>query len=215
MSKIYRYYGFILLVALIATGCKKEEIIEYPVNFYEDRIEVKSATRMFTHTGEIKDQAQIAAFIKDVPYFNAENNPMETGSPAITFLSGEELLVRDTQQKFTIQRKGKQFLFYSTESGFSSESRLARIRYDFLKHRHPQASQGSWGYISKSVLVANGNLSELKFSLLAYQIFTSDNRGSSTTSSLANNEFNEQVLATLKPGEQIAIKEYYLVCKAK
>lgn len=60
---------FILLIITFA-GCKKNDILEYPINFYGDKIVVQSKTRLFSKNGEIKDPAKIADFTAGLEEFS-------------------------------------------------------------------------------------------------------------------------------------------------
>lgn len=215
---------FILMVIAVA-GCKKDDTVTYPINYYGDRIEVQSKTRLFSKNGEIKDPIQIAEFTAGVEQFSdviPEASAVEKNVLAATLLSFNEARFGENPEKFSIEKKDNQYLFYAaTEYRFTSEIEIltqlgkhSRKTNTFEPH---QAWQTTWTYLGHEVKVAYGNQKELRFPRLAYYLAKKSDNGitSYAYGGWFNNEFNEGALAYLREGELLAIKVYDVVCKSR
>lgn len=207
------------LTVLLFTNCKKndaEKPIVFPVTFYAEKLEVTSGVRMFTKDGEIKDQQTIGKFVKNVIYFNLEQEQNDIGSEIITFLSKEKAyFTGNDASKFDVAQSGSQFLFTSEMKYISAPSNQNHFTNHILKHRNVKTDGGFASREAREVRVAYGNYQQIKSPILAYHTFSGNANNYFKLGGSTYNEFNEGVLAYMKTGDTIAVKSYQVVCNAK
>ena len=210
---------FLSLTVLLLTNCKKndtEKPIVFPVTFYVEKLEVTSGVRMFTKDGEIKDQQKIGNFVKNVVYFNLEQEQSDIGTEAITFLSKEKAyFTGNDASKFDVIQMGPQFLFTSEMKYLSAPSNQNDFTKHILKHRNVKTDGGFASSEAREVRVAYGNYQQIKFPILAYHTLSGNANSYFKLGGSTFNEFNEGVLAYMKTGDTIAVKSYQVVCIAK
>lgn len=215
--RIYAHIVLFLAVVLLA-ACKKNssEKTAYPVNFYAEGVEVQTATRMYTKTGEIKDPKKIKQLTQSVSYFFAEENQPGKGALILTFQSKDSVLFVSNDFKFKVQQTGEQFFFTSSLSHIQPPPAFDHIRYHLLKHENVVTSPGA--ITSREVRIGYGNYQQLRFPLFAYRISSSPDgtpRSLFRFDGLVNNEFNESSLTMLGAHDTIAVKTYTLTLKAR
>ncbi len=222
----------ILAIAIVGVqSCKKgDDSIIFPLEVYGTKVEVSSATRLFTKDGEIKDARKIAKFVDKSEYFQTEDNKNALGRLAMTFLSKDSVLFDGDSNRFGVSQNGNQFIFTSSKAflPIATNSLTDHILAQLFKHKNVVSDvtipvfNGSGGYIAKGlreVRVAYGNFVELKFPLLAYsaksKVGTEDAYSVASNSGLTNNELDVTAPSYLKGNDTLAVKLYMLTCRKK
>jgi hypothetical protein len=210
---------FLTLTVLLLTNCKKkdtEKPIVFPVTFYAEKLQVTSIIRMFTKDGEIKDQQKIERFVKNVIYFNLEQEQNDIGSEAVTFFSKEKAYFSGNEASiFDVTQSGQQFLFTSEMKYILAPSNQNDFTKHIFKHRNVKTDGGFASSEVREVRVAYGNYQQIQFPILAYHTFSGNLNTSFKLGGTTFNEFNEGVMAYMKTGDTIAIKSYKVICVAK
>lgn len=210
---------FLFYITGIITGCKKEDddrSVVFPLQFYTEKAEVSSSTRVFTKDGEIKDAEKIAKFPANSAYFHAEDDFTGFGGLYLTFSSKEKAVFGDgnSTSQFVVVQSGNQFLFTSEMKSVIPENQNA-LTYDIFKYQHVVGAVPFGGSIVSEMRVGYGDYKEIRFPILAYYLLVRNGSAVSMSSGLTNNELNEAVLAKLKNNDTLAVKVYMMTCKAK
>lgn len=208
-----------VLITLVITSCKKnnEKPVTYPLNFYAERIEIVSETRMFTQDGEIKDAQKIAEFTASMDdYFKAENNIDNKGELYVTFLSKEKAIFEGNNYEFEVSQNGDQHLFTSElKTIIPPKVNDSFIDY-ILKYQSVVTDGTGSGLTLREMKVGYGNYQEIRFPVLVYATTQGiEGQFIHKTKMITNNEFNESVISQLRANETLAVKTYMVICKAK
>lgn len=117
----FRFPIFIVAAffAFLFNSCKKEKDapLVFPLNFYTEKVEVKTATKMFKAAGQVTNGAEISTVLTGIDNFDLEKQRIDKDKIVITFNSESQATISDGNRKFSIEKNGNQFLFYS-ESDF-------------------------------------------------------------------------------------------------
>jgi hypothetical protein len=193
----------------------------FPLNFYTEKVEVKTATRMFKAAGQVTNGAEISTVLTGIDNFDLEKQRIDKDKIVITFNSQSEAIIGNAGWKYSIVKNDNQFLFYS-ESGSvvaenpyfpSSALYRAMLRYiDKIDNSSPWLPP-----LTRDVRVAYGDQKELRLAALAYHIYRAAERGGSYSysSGLTFNEFDAEVVTKLKNDDYIVVKEYQIVLRSR
>jgi hypothetical protein len=230
MDKRLRALIFVLSSLALLSACNKEEKVEvpkeFPVLLRAERLEVRAETRLFANNQEIKDKSIIQQFeekedlaeLFEAAYESniAQNTLRFDSESQAHFYDGD-----DTGKKFSLQRKGTRFLFYSLDAITMNpllpptNSSLGYY-YVMLDYMDTWSGTGNDGLrSSRTVRVAHGNFKVLKVSAFAYamNLHSLSDNGSIPVKSRGYffNEFNPEVVKYLKTNDTLAVKEYSLI----
>ena len=208
-----------VLITLVITSCKKnnEKPVTYPLNFYAERIEVVSETRMFTQDGEIKDAQKIAEFTANMDdYFKAENNLYDKGELYVTLTSKEKAIFKGYNYGFDVSQNGDQHLYKSEAKIILPPIINDHFTSHILKHQSATTEIPGSGRILREMRVSYGDEKEMQFPIIAYATLSVvEEHTIIKTGRISNNEFNESVISQLRANETLAVKTYMVICKAK
>ena len=232
--KAFLKFSILALLTIVIVGfnsCKKEDDTAiFPLEIYVTKLEVSSATRLFTKDGEIKDAKKIARFVEKSESFHAEDSYSGLGQLAITFLSKDSAFFENKDYRFGVNKNGNQFIFTSARAYLQpiGNSLTEHILVHLFKHRNVAGSvtipvfngNGSETVSGvKEVRVAYGNYVELKFPMLAYsaksKVGTEDAYSVANNSGIINNELDTSAPSYLTGNDTLAVKLYMVTCKKK
>ena len=210
MKKLF----YILLIGSLLYACGKEEIGIFSVKLVSHSIIEISPTRLFTDGKEVFNAAVINKFTEDYrEHFNInQNNTSIAGKYSLIFVS-KDSAVFGNSFGCTVHKNGKQFLFYSPlEKYYNSASFEACSRYNILKYTaEKKPSSLPNGYITREVQVGYGSYLSIEMSYLIYKVVVPP-YGSHFSMCAAGvlNEFNENIIPSIRSNDTIAVKEYRL-----
>lgn len=218
----------IVIVAL--NSCKKDDDATiFPLEVYNSKIEVSSATRLYTKNGEIKDAQKVAKFVEKLDVFHAENDKSGIGTLAMTFVSADSVFFGSDKNRFGVSKNRDQFIFTSANAYFTpnNNSLLDHILVNLFKYRNVVGTytipnfNGTYTVVNgkKEVRVAYGNYRLLKFPMMAYRVKSKLGSGDAysvaSQGGVINNELDESVISSLKGNDTLAVKMYTVTCRRK
>ncbi|MEJ2882212.1 hypothetical protein [Pedobacter sp. GR22-6] len=212
-------FAICALFGLLMNSCTKDNEQVFPVKFYPESIEVKSAARMFRSTGEVKNAMEISTALNGTPYFSLEKEPFDKNELALTFTTEDSVVIGNSDLKFSVKRDGKQFLFYSKATirvDADPRNPNGTTLWHLLKYTYNGVPISRWNTaLTKETRVAYGNFKEIRLSAMAYLILRSSQGSVSSNSGLTFNEFNSESATKLQPDETVIVKEYELVLRSR
>ena len=231
MKTFLKFRTLILLsiVVVALNSCKKDDDATiFPLEVYNSKLEVSSATRLYTKNGEIKDAQKVAKFVEKLDVFHAENDKSGIGTLAMTFLSADSVFFGSDKNRFGVSKNSDQFIFTSAQTVLTTNVNilLEHILLNLFKHQNIVGSYpipSSNGYYNvkaiKEVRVAYGNYRELKFPMMAYSVKSTSGSGDAYTAAYSNgvinNEFEANATSYLKGNDTLAVKMYTVTCQRK
>jgi len=199
-------YNLVIIVIFLYSCEKEEKFSDFPVTLYENKITHISNVRLFVGKTKISDKETIDKFIKDEEWFQVPND-VEPDYDEIYFYSEDS--VKIYTQSFSVRKKDKQFLFYS--SRFIQTIGSQDIIRSLMKYTSelliPIPSPSGDLYATNEVRVGYGSYTNLEMCFVAYKIRKWGGNWYSGAGTFIN-EFNEEAINTLQPLDTLAIMEY-------
>ena len=231
MKTFLKFRTLILLSIIVVAlnSCKKDdEATIFPLEVYNSKLEVSSATRLYTKNGEVNDAQRVAKFVEKLDVFHAENDKSGIGTLAMTFLSADSVFFGSDKNRFGVSKNGDQFIFTSAQTVLTTNVNilLEHILLNLFKHQHIVGSYpipSSNGYYNvrtiKEVRVAYGNYKILKLPMMAYSVKSTSGSGDAYTAAYSNgvinNELDANATSYLKGNDTLAVKMYTVTCQRK
>ncbi|MBE9582822.1 hypothetical protein IM792_00025 [Mucilaginibacter sp. JRF] len=202
--KLRIFYILAFFVALSA--CKKDDIESFPHVLKGVKISQKGDIRLYTTGGaEIKNKSVIQQFTNQWSDPVADYNP---GVDIITFSSKDTITFGTSNLKYSVQRKGDRFLFYSEYPVFLGIERAMDPYLAYTSEIIPIDATSGYDPRRKDVRVAYGNNNNFRLSFLLYKIKRSDGYNFSITQGGLYNEINKSSLRDLQQGDTLAVQEF-------
>lgn len=209
--KLILTIGFFSLVSI---SCGKDDEIGFPVILHPSEVVNVSNIRMFTNKEEIYDTEKINQFIHHSNMYLLkvpDESDLKDPTAIIHFFTKDSVSFGSETFVFEVEKKGRQFLFYSPPSvivdyEYSEPISLRMLKYPPINCGvlpHPIGR-----YLAKEVRVGYGDYQSFDLCFLLYQISDYTGVSNSLMYGRTLNEFNTDVISTLGPKDTLAIREY-------
>lgn len=217
MKRYYKTLSLLCLSSVLLSACKKEakETPQlFPLDFYAQKLQLKTNLRLFTADGEIKDPLKIAKFAEDKELFKIEHTLNGTEQKMFSFGSKDKVLFHytDTPSEFDVEQDGDRYLFISQKYGQLPPG-FNDLTKNLFKYEIRQDIPSSTVY--KIINVAYGDYKTLAVPMQFYYVVRKQQGNYQMSSGSAFNEINESFATTLKNQDTLAFKTYNLITKAK
>ncbi|MDO6388711.1 hypothetical protein Q4E40_01145 [Pontibacter sp. BT731] len=221
---------FLLFLALVwLSACGKDSDgpnMDYPATFQLKRFDQAQPVRMFTRTGEVKDQAFIKSHALTLRmqslYDLGATEPDDATGTKITFLSGSEAEMDNGRvTRYDVRKEDNALVLTSREERTAGYSRNDEFYMNLLagisKHKPliydkqplpPALGVGyDYTYKTKEQLAVSLKGQELLLHRLAY----AHQRQSSGRSMVINNQFDPTGVSVLREGDTLVVQEFAVI----
>lgn len=217
MKRYYKTLSLLCLSSVLLSACKKEakETPQlFPLDFYAQKLQLKTNLRLFTADGEIKDPLKIAKFAEDKELFKIEHTLNGTEQKMFSFASKDKVLFHytDPPAEFDVEQDGDRYLFIS-KNYIPMPPYNNGITKNLFKYEIRQDIPSSTVY--KVIHVAYGDYKTLVIPMQFYYVVRRQQGNYQMSSGSAFNELNESFASTLKNQDTLAFKTYNVITKAK
>jgi hypothetical protein len=228
------FLGIFLMLFLVACSSdnnenETEDVFSYPTTLKLMQYEILENVRVFTKSGEIKDENVIKCFItnggKEPNLFESKGRSLSIESESLINYKTKDSVEFDwgyLKQKLSVKEVGKEIYFYPKDTLVYYDINQG-VLDDFVfkmgnykPYYKTVTIPGTFPTVVASLyaaVVATGNLNALTFNTMSYKTIRSKNMQIYEQSQrfVLNNGFDKNVLALLNAGDTIAVQNTRMV----
>lgn len=224
-----RLGGFIILFTISLFSCSKKEKVflpeNFPATFYAERIELKNRSKIFTSTGEIKNNSLIEFWEEELNWPNSIEEDFNLTKDSLKFAFTSDstaLLIHKTlPERYVSDRTGTRFVLssfnhYPIQLTLPPVDNQLGYLYHMLKYKEKivtvNSSTNNIETKTKDIRVAHGNYKVMKIPIIEYVLRTHNEEGNRISlSGKIFNEFDHNNVKYLRAQDTLIINEHAII----
>lgn len=219
----------LFIFAFLFASCSKEAEVflpeNFPATFHAERIELKNKTRIFTGSGEIKENALIQKWDQQLNWPESIESQFKLTQDSLkfSFLSDSTALIinKFTPERFFSTRTGTRFILssfneYAIQPNSQPDHNQIGYLHNLLKYKEKLNPYGNSQNVNqmktKNIVVAHGNYKVMKTPIIEYVLISKNPDGSRVEiKGKLNNEFDQNNVKYLPTQDTLIINEHAIV----